>query len=341
MHQTHDHAMLALPPPRSRSHSSTARDASSQYASHEYRRLLVASDGGTLSRGALTVAALLAHRDNAQIDVVSVVGSPARDDAAANVDNESRRAAARLERVADQCKDLLGPTAEWTLTVLAGDPLSSLAMAASALPYDLLLIGIGRRGVTCALGYSTAVDLAQRVAVPVLAVPEYFRSLPRRAVVGVDGGAAASAAARAAVRLLERPASVDLVHVARTLVAGYSRELRRWPSLARRDADIGRRLVLLARELDDSDDLHVRQFLLPERDPVAALLRCAKYARANLIALGNQGSAKALPSAKVAHSVLHLARQCVLLCSGTPRLAGTSALRPDETVFARSAPSVA
>jgi hypothetical protein len=31
----------------------------------------------------------------------------------------------------------------------------------------------------------------------------------------------------------------------------------------------------------------------------------------------------------------------VLLCSGTPRLAGTSALRPDETVFARSAPSVA
>jgi hypothetical protein len=299
MHQTHDHAMLALPPPRSRSHSSTARDASSQYASHEYRRLLVASDGGTLSRGALTVAALLAHRDNAQIDVVSVVGSTRR------------------------------------------DPLSSLAMAASALRYDLLLIGIGRRGVTCALGYSTAVDLAQRVAVPVLAVPEYFRSLPRRAVVGVDGGAAASAAARAAVRLLERPASVDLVHVARTLVAGYSRELRRWPSLARRDADIGRRLVLLARELDDSDDLHVRQFLLPERDPVAALLRCAKYARANLIALGNQGSAKALPSAKVAHSVLHLARQCVLLCSGTPRLAGTSALRPDETVFARSAPSVA
>jgi hypothetical protein len=340
MHQTHDHAMLALPPPHSRSPLTTASDASSQHALRGYRRLLVASDGGTLSRGALTLAALLARRDDAQVDVVSVVGAPSPDCGARDAGDESRRVEARLERVAAQSEALLGRT-EWTLTILAGDPLSSLARVASALPYDLLLIGIARRGLTCALGHSTALDLAQRVAVPVLAVPEYFRSLPRRAVVGVEGGAAASAAARATVRLLERPSSVDLVHVAPTLVAGHSGEPRRRRSSARRDADVGRRLVLLARELDVSADLHVRQFLLPERDPVPALLRCAKHAGASLIALGSHGFTKGWPSVQVAPSVLRLARQCLLLSSGTPGFPYTSAPRPEENVFARSAPSLA
>jgi nucleotide-binding universal stress UspA family protein len=341
MHQTHDHAMLALPPPHSESRSTTARDGSSQHASRGYRRLLVASDGGPLSRGALAFAALLARRDHTPVDVVSVVRTEPRDAGVANADEEPRRTAARLERLAAQSEELLGPTVEWTLMILAGDPLSRLARAASARPYDLLLIGIGRRGVTPTLGHSTALDLSLRVAAPVLAVPEFFRSLPRRVVVGVDGGVAASAAARAAARLLERPASVDLVHVARTLVPGYAREPLRWPSLAHRDADIGRRLVLLARELASSDDLHVRQFLLPERDPVAALRRCAKHARANLIALGNHGSAKAWASANVAESILNMADRCVLVSSGASGLLDTQEVHPDETMLADAAPSVA
>jgi nucleotide-binding universal stress UspA family protein len=317
MHQTHDHAMLSLPPPPS---------------SRRYFRLLVASDGSTLSRGALTVAALLARRDNAQIDVVSVVRTASRDDSATGVDDVSRRTEARLEHVAVQSEALLGTDAEWTVIVLAGDPLAILARAASARPYDLVLFGV-RRGVTCALGYSTALDLAQRVEVPVLAVPEFFKSLPQRAVVGVDGSAAASAAARAAVRLIEHPGAVDLVHVARILAGGYSRE--------RRDADIGRRLGLLARELEDADGLHVRRLLLPERDPATALLRCAKHSRADLIALGDRGSPGARPSAKVAHAVLQRAEQCVLLAGGIPRLPGSWTQRTDEVAIAGSAPFVA
>ena len=78
MHQTHDHAMLALPPPHSESRSTTASDGTSRHASYRYRRLLVASDGGLLSRGALALAALLARRDDTPVDVVSVVrtGAP-------------------------------------------------------------------------------------------------------------------------------------------------------------------------------------------------------------------------------------------------------------------------
>ena len=341
MHQTHDHAMLALPPPHSESRSTTASDGAPQRASHEYRRLFVASDGGPLSRGALAFAALLARRDDTPVDVVSVVRTESRDAGIVDADEESRRTAARLERVAVQCEELLGPTVAWTLMILAGDPLSGLALAASGHPYDLLLIGIGRRGVTPTLGHSTALDLSRRVAVPVLAVPELFRSLPRRMVVGVDGGAAAVAAARAAARLLERPASADLVHVARTLVPGYSHEARRWPFLTHRDTDIGRRLVLLERELADSDDLHVRQLLLPERDPVAALRRCAKHARANLIALGNRGSTRAWPSANVARSILYEAERCVLVSSDSSRPLGTPGLHLDESMLPSSPPTVA
>jgi nucleotide-binding universal stress UspA family protein len=333
MHQTHDHAMLALPPPPRRSFIALAGEDTSRETSRRYRRLLVASDGSTLSNGALTFAARLARRDNAQIDVVSVVRTASQNDSSATyAEEESRRTAARLDRVAAQGDALLGTAAEWSVMVLAGDPLASLARAASARPYDLVLIGV-RRGVTCALGYSTALDLAQRIAVPVLAVPEFFRSLPRRAVVGVDGSFAAFAAARAARQLLELPAAIDLVHVARILAAGYSRE--------RRDADIGRRLALLAREMDETDGLQVRSVLLPERDPVAALLRCAKHARADLLALGNRGSPKATPTAKVARSVLERAEQCVLLSGNVPRLPTTWAPSSDEIAIAGSAPFLA
>ena len=332
MHQTHDHAMLALPPPYRRSSLAIAGEDTSRTTSRRYRRLLVASDGSTLSKGALTFAALLGRRDNAQIDVVSVVRTASRNDSATDAEDESRRTAARLDCVTAQSEALLGTAAEWTVMVLAGDPLASLARVASARPYDLVLIGV-RRGVTCALGYSTALDLAQRIAVPILAVPEFFRSLPQRAVVGGDGSFGASTAARAAVQLLELPASIDLVHVARILAAGYSRE--------RRDADIGRRLGLLAREMDDTHGLRVRSVLLPERDPAAALLRCAKHSRADLLALGSRGSPKARPSAQVARSVLQRAEQCVLLSGGMPRLPTTWAPSSDEIAIAGFAPLVA
>lgn len=208
--------VLALPPPwpgRAPSPFPVAR-------CRPLRRVLVATDGTDASRGALRLAALLAERDGAAVHVATVMErwgppAPVHDFVSGDLmDAVGERVTHRLSRVLPQTQAVFGGTRRWRLRVLDGGVVPSIAAAADH-AYDLILVGFRGRWMDRLLRRPTALSVARHAAVPVLAVPPEARTLPTRAVVGMDGGAAATAAARAAMRLVDAPAGVQLVRVLR------------------------------------------------------------------------------------------------------------------------------
>ena len=231
------------------------------------RRILVATDGTAASRGALTVARLLARRDGAVIDVVCVLPPWSPPPNA----REFRRAigdpmAARLTRVLRQCHRTLGNVA-WTVRPLEGGVAAGIGDMASAGGHDLVVVGLPRRGVDAwvdrLLRPPTALGVARRTDVPVLAVPATAAALPTRAVAGMEDVPAARVARRAALEVAivhsdrhgtatarellahARAANADLIVLGCRPPASLRRRL--WGGVSRRVVGSAECSVLLAR----------------------------------------------------------------------------------------------
>ena len=114
---------------------------------------------------------------------------------------------AQLERVT-------GRPRTHAVTALVGNPAHTISRVAVERHAALVVVGLGRRGLTDRLfGGETAVQLARIARVPVLAVPEDAEVAAWHAVVAVDFGDLSERAAQGALDLADDDGTVELVHI--------------------------------------------------------------------------------------------------------------------------------
>jgi nucleotide-binding universal stress UspA family protein len=191
------------------------------------RHILVATDGEPRSDSALQVATLLAERDEAQVEIVSVftprIAVPRRSDHDPELccERRDRRAAAeQFSRVWRQARARLH--LPWPLLFRVGSVSPVVAEVARSGGADLIVIG---RAPDCACGARaprahTADQLAIVSDTPILALPRRVGDkLPRIAVVALDDSLASPRAAQLTRAILARH---GVVHAAKRAA---SREL--------------------------------------------------------------------------------------------------------------------
>ncbi|HEU4566002.1 MAG TPA: universal stress protein [Gemmatimonadaceae bacterium] len=195
--------LLPLPPPDARRRAA---------ARPRLRRILVATDGTERSRGALAVAAALAGRDGAVVEVVSHLPRwgpppPVHD----FLDMTGELLTNRLQRVIPQGEHAFGGRARWSVRLVDGGALAPrIAEVAEAGGHDLIVTGRRDGGVARWLRRPTALAIARATAIPVLAVPAHVTRPPARAVVATGGAGDDLAAARAAARVVAEESGVHL-----------------------------------------------------------------------------------------------------------------------------------
>lgn len=184
---------------------------------HRPNRILVASSGDASSLGAIRVGLAIARRTGASVQALAVATmfphiapSPMQAAPPMLVDADNEQLA--LEAVRRQLADVPG-TEEWTLTSDVGYPPERIVGAAERWPASLLVIGTGEHGtMDRLLGSETAVKIARRSKIPVLAVPEDASDLPERAAAAIDFTESSIAAAELAATLVEADGMLTLVH---------------------------------------------------------------------------------------------------------------------------------
>lgn len=200
--------MTSIKPRASRRHS---------YAVKQPYRILIGSTGEPSSLGALRLGVALARRKSAVVHVLTVakpfphavpsvfnIGPPAV------LDEDNRRAAIELLR---QRLSVLRGTQGWTLRATVGFAADSLIEAAARWPASLILVGIGNHGFTDRLmGSETAVAIARRAPVPMLAVPADATNLPTRAIAAIDFTDSSVQAAMHAATMLGANGRLTLIH---------------------------------------------------------------------------------------------------------------------------------
>jgi nucleotide-binding universal stress UspA family protein len=181
--------------------------------------LIVASDGGDESEGALAVGRTLASRLGAALEVVSVLEPtnvivPPIAPAHPPLHRGATRIQDRRDRLRDLCGRVLVGEPQCSTRLLIGDVPSSIALAAQEHDARLVLTGRMEHGrLERAMRRETALATAESGRVPVLAVPESVSALPRVAVVAVREGQAAARASAIARVLLADAVAVHLVSV--------------------------------------------------------------------------------------------------------------------------------
>jgi nucleotide-binding universal stress UspA family protein len=273
---------------------------------------VVASDGTATSRGALTVAGCLAHRDRAAIEIVSALSLAPTSAASLPPLETAEHAAERLDRVVAQATRILGGGGRWTASIVEGSLGAAVERATTLGRCDLLIVESAPPRNARALGLSTALVLAQRVAVPVLAVPPSVTSLPRRAVVGLDDRPAARMAASAVSGILEAPATVHLVHVSHGRAGGLVRPIQAHRQTVGDHARLAR---TLQRSLAEPGRVDVEHVVIQGGDPATRLLAHASAVGADVIAVGSRQAEdqRLWPCGDGVRLILHAASCCVLL----------------------------
>lgn len=178
--------------------------------------LLVATDGSKSSDAAFPAAMLLADHMQAAVEVLSVVEPlpliPEYPVSAPTSYLTQELVEPFLRRATEQVKSL--GTADWPVDVEPGHPIAVISREAKDRKAQLIIVGLNHHDtLDRLLSGETMVGLVRRSQVPVLAVSPSFQRLPRRVVIAVDFSRASKATMRAALMILEEPATVYLVHV--------------------------------------------------------------------------------------------------------------------------------
>ena len=249
-------------------------------------RILVGSSGEPSSTGAIRVASALAARAEVQVHLVAAttpavhpptIGGDGPTPTVANEDHrrETLEAARKqLERV---------PAAdEWNVRSVVGWPAESILDEAKHWGASVIVIGVGRHRVIDRFsGTETAVAIARRSDVPVMAVPADVARLPVRVLAAIDFSEPSKTAARLAATFMQPDGTLVLGHVS-SIHAGNR------PSVIDRDnADSLVALEELAMELRKRGGPRVHTHVMAG-DVAEALLRFAREEHCDMIAVGGQ-----------------------------------------------------
>jgi nucleotide-binding universal stress UspA family protein len=238
------------------------------------------------------VAAALAARDGTEVEALTVVdptsaygagyafGVPVAYSGFDAALLEEQREALRAH-----LRDAGGATSSWPVRVEMGSPPRAIAAHAAESGAARIVMGLGRhQALDRWLGSETALDVARLAHVPVLAVPEEARALPRSALAATDFSAFSLEAAASAAELLGEGGELHLAHVGWETAdgAGGAEWLRTYETGARD------RLEQEARGLACSAHVRVRPHLL-RGEAAAALLAFAERTGVELVATGSHG----------------------------------------------------
>src|SRR4051812_24958830 len=179
--------------------------------------LLVATEGTPSSDGALCVAIEMAKGLD-DLDIVAVhepftIVSPEAQ-LVLSAETEAARRAELVGSVNQQLTRIGRPELRSRLDLVDGDPAARIAEKGLENDARLLVVGLGRHEIIDRVfGDESALKLLRRSRIPVLAVPEVNRGLPRTAIVALDFSDASIRAAHVAVSLLQPGGTLHLVHV--------------------------------------------------------------------------------------------------------------------------------
>ena len=208
----------------------------------------------------------------------------------------------------------------WPANVRFGPTGWSIIESAHEFGAELIVVGLGKHGKVARLfGAETASRVARRADLPVLAVHNKTRGLPRVVVAAVDFGDSSARAAREALQLVEPGGELHLVHVMSnynfTPIANGA-----W-RLSYADA-VEQSFARLRQEL--ATPVTVKTKLL-SGELVEALAKYLKAVRADLVAMGNhnQGFVERLVLGSAPAEMLRVA-PCSVLIAPAPR-AGSAA----------------
>ena len=249
-------------------------------------RIVVATDGGPESIGALRLAAALGRRHGTSVTAVAVatpfphnLTSIARPDQPVAIDERNLRdLQARVER---HLRDLAGAV-RWQVQTVVGWPADAINDLARRLDATLIVLGIGRhRRMDRLFGSETAIAVIRHAQVPVLAVPPTAQALPRNVLAAMDFTDASTTAAELALRIMDPGGTLTLVHASsfagRNHALGGLADLYRTGAETKLDAT-RRRLQRRSRSKIDT--------ALVDGEPGQALVRYARDRESDLIALG-------------------------------------------------------
>lgn len=249
-------------------------------------RILVGSSGEPSSTGAIRIASALAARTEVQVHLVAA-RSPVADPPASGGDGPTPPVANE-----DHRRETLGATTkqpvrvpapdEWNVRSVVGWPAESILDEAKHWGASLIVIGIGRHRVIDRFsGAETAVAIARRSEVPVMAVPADAAGLPVRVLAAIDFSEPSKTAARMAATFMQSDGTLVLAHVS-SIHAGNR------PSMVDRDnADSLVALETLAAELRMPGGPRVHTHVMAG-DVAEALLRFAREEHCDMIAVGGQ-----------------------------------------------------
>jgi len=200
-------------------------------------------------------------------------------------DPEDGRLELRLEQLNAELAEVRAADHRWQIEVVHGDPVSMLTRRAQELDASMVVVGIGRpRPVDRLLGGETTLDVVRYASCPVLAVAGTLDKRPRSVVIATDFSPQSMRAARSALPLLARGATVHVVHVA-DASASDSAVLAVEKLYAR---SITARLVRFVADLRTSSDVSVRTAVREGRC-ATQLLTYAREHGADLLVAGRHG----------------------------------------------------
>lgn len=252
--------------------------------------IVVATDGLSQSHGALTLGRALADALHGSLKVVAVhqrLSVTAPDGQfLCDPDVDASLKADLLRRVREQCTSgLEGAERLDDHEVLTGEPAHVIATMADAGHAQLVIVGIGRHELVDRMfGDETALKVARVSHVPVLAVPESFEGMPRRALVGVDFSEGSLRAALKALHLLVHGGALELVHV----VPRDRLLFDAWVSKEEYMRFVRHSLTRFRARLTVPDGVLVEDVVL-SGDPARELLSYAQRSGADLVAAGSHG----------------------------------------------------
>lgn len=295
--------------------------------------VLVATDGARHADAALLVGKLLAERAGAPLRVLSVVDTVLLPMTAGGPNPSAQpldemRCAERLRAVHAQVDRLIRGADLQSTDVVTGIPARAIARIAAECDARAIVVGLGAHRLRDrVVGTETALQLTRLADVPVLAVPPGVTALPRRAVVAVDFSPFSLRAARTALELVQRGATVYLAHAVSSIgdLTG---------ALERSEDDVGvdDAFAHLAGDLSVRDDV-VLEVAALRGEPAESLLEFAQAGGADLIVAGSHGHGffERLVVGSVATKILRSAACMVLVVPPAPaRAPGRE--RPDPGV---------
>jgi len=240
-----------------------------EHSASREKLIVVATCGDAESLGAVHIAAELARRGDASVHALTVFAPHSRRGSSASeltppafAPEDSRRTI--LAAVRRQLESVPGG-ADWPLTTIESAPADGILGILEHWPASLAIVGKGRHGAVDRLvGSETAVTVARRSSVPVLAIPAEMRSLPTHAAIGTDFTPSSIRAATLTAQLLAPGGTLALIHASThvdpnakpgTLVdvytVGAQEKLARMRSLVARETQRTVEVVLASGEIVD------------------------------------------------------------------------------------------